>query len=463
MAIWYCDYKDCSKPAVRTNGECPLCDRHLCSKHLEVGYHACPRWNLQDDDGVYDSAAQDAEQKEIAALVDKIDTSALTSRASSLRMGLPCRVVSPLRYDRASRSSVMGGMNYHVELQFDDGVSWIARIRRSNATSPPPKLRDAIMSSEVSTLRFLEKLDIPTPRVFDFALESESVAGVGYILMEKMPGKSLPRCNPSKDQREKIISQVADVFIELEKYPFQSMGSLRGNREPVIGSFARESLTESVDEEIHAVGPCSSRKEYLEKSVRLTLSLIMREEMYTACPVDAYIIHLFLLDSIDALCSAQAVPDNGRFYLKHPDDKGDHILVDDDYNITAIIDWEWAYTAPKSVAFNSPMAIFPVGDFYDGLTTPGEEEVLFAQLLEAKGSPELADIVREGRVQHHFEFCHGYDIVADWDGFLGLFRGLRRAIGSGDGELDWGDWREKALVRYSEDENLKALISRQTD
>jgi len=35
----------------------------------------------------------------------------------------------------------MGGMNYHVEICFSDGVAWTARVRRFNATSPPPVLR----------------------------------------------------------------------------------------------------------------------------------------------------------------------------------------------------------------------------------------------------------------------------------------------------------------------------------
>lgn len=45
----------------------------------------------------------------------------------------------------------MGGMNYHVEIIFEDGITWIARIRRFNATSPPAALRDYILQSEILT------------------------------------------------------------------------------------------------------------------------------------------------------------------------------------------------------------------------------------------------------------------------------------------------------------------------
>lgn len=33
--------------------------------------------------------------------------------------------------------------------------------------------------------------------------------------------------------------------------------------------------------------------------------------------------------------------DEGPFYIKHGEPKGDHIMVDDAGEITAVIDWEW--------------------------------------------------------------------------------------------------------------------------
>lgn len=38
------------------------------------------------------------------------------------------------------------------------------------------------------------------------------------------------------------------------------------------------------------------------------------------------------------LCVSPSVHDDEKFYLKHTDDKGDHILVDEHFNITDIID-----------------------------------------------------------------------------------------------------------------------------
>lgn len=349
----------------------------------------------------------------------------------------------------------MGGMNYHVEVSFDDGVQWMARIRRYNAASPPEALRNYIVQSEVATLKFLEKTAVPTPKVFDFALENEdNPIGVGYILMEKLPGKSLDWPTATGEQRQRVVSQLADTFIELSKYPFNLLGSLDLPGEPHVGPFARELLTNFTHSGMHAIGPLSSLEEFHKASLELILDLILRQEMYPQQAVDAYLIHRFLIDLIPSVLPP--VQSDKNCYLKHGDDKGDHILVDEDFNITGIIDWEWAHTAVPAHAFNSPIGFLPVAAFYNGANDLVLEEVEFARLLEDKGRQDLAGFVRNGRLQHRFEFCCGYDLE-DWDGFLGLFQGLREAVKADEG-LDWNAWRAVALDRYKDDAGLQQLL-----
>ncbi|KAI1472459.1 uncharacterized protein F4812DRAFT_408975 [Daldinia caldariorum] len=341
----------------------------------------------------------------------------------------------------------MGGMNYHIEICFDDGIKWIARVRRFNATSPPEALRDYIVQSEVATLKLLERTSVPAPEVFDLALDNpDNPVGVGYILMEKLHEKSLRWSATTQEQRRKVMEQLADVFIELSSYPFDRLGSLHypGAGDIHIGALARESLTDFTESGMRTMGPFSSLKEYHESSIRLILDLILRGEMYSEQAVDAYLIHRFLLDIVPIVLS-QSVEDDGNFYLKHADDKGDHIMVDEDFNITGIIDWEWAHTAPPIHAFNSPIGLLPVGEFYQGKNNLGGDEITFAHVLEEKGHTALAKYVWNGRLQHRFSFCCGYDL-ADWDGFLGLFQGLRGAVKVDEG-VDWNGWKMAALHR----------------
>ncbi|KAI0381661.1 hypothetical protein F5Y04DRAFT_65445 [Hypomontagnella monticulosa] len=350
----------------------------------------------------------------------------------------------------------MGGMNYHIELCYDDGIKWIARIRRINATSPPAELRDYIICSEVATLKFLEHTAVPAPKVYDFALESPTnPVGVGYILMEKLPGKSLRWAIASQEQRRKVMDQLADTFIELRKYPFNSLGSLdRGHSH--VGAFARESLTDFTQSKMQTMGPLLSTDEYRKSSLRLVLDQIIREEIYSQQSVNAYLIHRFFIDLVPLVSTSSQ--DDQKYYLKHADDKGDHIMVDDDFNITGIIDWEWAHTASPALAFNSPIGLLPVADFYNGINELGDDETTFANILEQKGHKDLANMVRNGRLQHRFEFCCGYDLV-DWSGFLGLFQGLRDAV-KVDSDMDWDNWKIAALHRYRDDADLQLLLSR---
>ncbi|OAR01098.1 hypothetical protein LLEC1_05447 [Akanthomyces lecanii] len=421
--------------------------------HPTQPFHSCPRW--QDADA-YDPAARQAEECELARLINKIDTAALEARATRLRQGMRC-TIEPLHYDRTRRSTVMGGMNYHVEIRFEDGIVWLARIRRFNATSPPPPVRDYIIESEVATLLFLEKTGVPAPKMYDYALEQPgNPVGVGFILMEKLAGKSLRWSLANEQQRQKVIDQISDILIELRKYPFPELGSLIKPGQLRVGPFAQESLTNVLQSGIHTIGPFRSMEDYHESSLSMLIYRIIQEEAYTEQAVDAYLVHRFLLDLVPLVTPPSST--NDEFYLKHADDKGDHILVDEEFNITGIVDWEWAHTAPASIAFNSPVALLPVADFYGGNNRPGQDELLLARLYKQKGQEELAQIVQNGRLQHRFAFCCGYDF-GDWDGFLGLFSGLRQAVGV-DAGMEWNEWKAVALDRYKDEPDLQVLLSR---
>jgi aminoglycoside phosphotransferase (APT) family kinase protein len=130
-------------------------------------------------------------------------------------------------------------MNYHFEVRFDDGITWIARIRRLNATSPPAALRYYIIQSEVANLMFLGQTKVPAPQVYDFALEHPgNPVGIGFILMEKLPGKSLRWSIATGDQRKNVMNQLADTFIELHKHQFDLLGSLDIPGRSHVGAFA---------------------------------------------------------------------------------------------------------------------------------------------------------------------------------------------------------------------------------
>ncbi|KAK5998446.1 hypothetical protein PT974_00825 [Cladobotryum mycophilum] len=458
MPMWHCNFSRCRQAAVRIDGDCVLCNRHLCAKHIQPEFYDCLAW---DDGEDYVFAAFEAREDRTLELFNKINTKALISRASELRGGMPC-TVPDLEYDAETRLSVMGGMNYHIEITFNDGVQWMARIRQADATSPPPKVRDYIMKSEIATYMFLEKTKLPAPKLFDYAFEGDpgNQVGVCYMFIEKLPGTTNIGLihDASNADKIKIMNQIADSYIELHKHPFKQLGSLALDKKPTVGPFTRDQGIDFERDLMRPIGPCSSLNEHRTSQLKLILDLTLRGEMYARRPIDGYLLHRYLLDLVPKASPKIAPTDKGKFFLKHADDKGDHILVDDHGNVTGIIDWEWAFITSPAIAFNSPMGFFDVGDFYVGENKLGEHEAAFAEVLRKKGRQDLADYVLNGKLQHRFNFLCGYDFNLDWDGFKGIFKGLRKLVDEEDGPVEWEEWKRKALEEYSDDVGLKKLL-----
>jgi hypothetical protein len=230
-----------------------------------------------------------------------IDLDWLESRASSLRNNILCHIEDP---SKEGTTPMMGGMNLHLPITFTDGVEWLVRILRINATSPPPELQIYILKSEIATLRFLETVNIPTPRVHDHDLQGEnSPAGVSYILMDFVPGTVLDWSTISEEGQGKVITQLADIYIELGKHEFPAMGCLDQVGTKHIGPLTRKCLTDFKGESntMQPLGPFTHLQDYYHSCISLLLDLIHRGEIYTDHPVEMYLIYKFLYDRVSEI------------------------------------------------------------------------------------------------------------------------------------------------------------------
>lgn len=278
--------------------------------------------------------------------------------------------------------------------------------------------------------------------------------GVGYILMEKLDGQPLNWGEANPAQREKVIQQLVDIFLEIEKHPFDTMGSLvlSVGKTTEIQGLANPS-TVRVGE--GPLGPFSSCFDGLQSLLGSYLEMIANGEIDTCCPLDTYLVHRFRLDILDALW--EEVRKDGPFFLKHPDDKGDHILVNDDFDIVGLIDWEWTETVPKSQAFSSPCMMWPVMEFYKGSNVLTGDELRLAEVFRNRGRGDLAECVLDGRKAQRFFFGLGTEAsYIDHPTFLSLFAGLQEAFTSANAE--WEDWRAAALERWKSDGFISRML-----
>lgn len=360
----------------------------------------------------------------------------------------------------------MGGQNCNLDVVFSDGVVWIARIRLSNTPRLPPQpVQNYIQRSEAATMVFLTTTDIPAPQIFKYEAMPNRV-GVAYSLIEKLEGNPLnagwpPSLNATKEQCTRLIAQLADLYIELSRFKFDQTGSLipAGDEKHVtIEGFAEEQYFEHFD--TPSLGPFHSAVSAMKAMSSQSLRMIASGEL-PDLPVDNYLRHLWRLEILSEKHDFLPIADNeAGYFLRHRDDKGDHVLVDSDFNITGVLDWEFASVQHASLAFCSPSMMWPIGDFYDGNDKLADAEIELAQTLEKKGHPKLAQYVLRGRLMQRldFEFLLYPAVEAE---FILLFQAARRAYilaATGvDSVSPYAEWKEMMLAKYADDEGLKAV------
>lgn len=144
--------------------------------------------------------------------------------------------------------------------------------------------------------------------------------------MEKLDGNFLDWEAATPQQREKVMQQLVDMFLEIEKHPLKAMGSLVSLAVDTIDvqGLAHQS-TFWVGK--GPLGPFSSLLEGSQAMLESYLAIIASGEIDSYCPIDTYLVHQFCQDIVGALW--EDVPSGDQFLLKHPDNKGDHILVND--------------------------------------------------------------------------------------------------------------------------------------
>ena len=181
------------------------------------------------------------------------------------------------------------------------------------------------------------------------------------------------------------------------------------------------------------------------------IKLVANSELSTL-PVDHYLSCRWRVDMIPEVLSLHNC---AGFFLKHFDDE--------DFNITGIIDWEFASLEPKALAFSSPCMLWPVGDFYAGSNRLSPEEMELAAIFERRRRHDMACLVRNGRKMQRYLFFYGGGISHGREEFEAMFQGLRAAWAGDENEPGpYQTWKEEALKKYAGDGQLMHLLRRNT-
>lgn len=153
--------------------------------------------------------------------------------------------------------------------------------------------------SECATLKYLEQLDIPTPRVHGYGLykDPKNTVGMTYILMDEMPGTPLLWKTPNADQENKVFAAYARMLQAFENHPFDQIGSLTYDADDniIVGPVASDRTVI-----LAKIGPYNSAIEFYKSWCEEHMILVADRQLFIAYSINVYLIFDYMKRQVGA-------------------------------------------------------------------------------------------------------------------------------------------------------------------
>ena len=226
--------------------------------------------------------------------------------------------------------------------------------------------------SEVATLRFMREYGrIPVPAVKAFNSCATNPIGFEWILMELMPGVSLQDRWPelSWTAKERIVEQLASYYSTMSRYALNGIGNIYPEWRQSDLSAPEVSRIVSMpffwgDHVMHPIprGPFKSSHDWV--AARLSLYEEDAKQMLQAKDQERHDDAKRSLSIVNRLQKLlpRVFPKGPKGHevetiLLHNDLNLSNILVDEDGQLTAILDWEAVTAVPLWKAYDFPKAL----------------------------------------------------------------------------------------------------------
>ncbi|KAK0733650.1 hypothetical protein B0T26DRAFT_685239 [Lasiosphaeria miniovina] len=458
-----CDVEGCRSLAEQSNGSCMICAAHLCADHVRSELHTCPTYQ-DDDPTAYYAAYGAAKKRHLEVLLAKVNVEALESAASKARQGLSCQTTA--LSSPSTRVYLTSSPMRRPKLPCRRRARrWRDMARAHPPRRPPPPTsrlpgervlergsNTGVLGQHASagTARVCLRAGVPGECRGYVVCPDGEACGQAAGLEPGHGGAAGPR-HGGAGQRVPGAREAPHPAVWVSR---------PGNRWPghsrclCPGALVRNPGA--------GVSPFGTLEASYIAIVRHHLRMLASLELGNNLLVDNYLTFLWRLSALPQLV-ADSTSRAGPFYLKHCDDKGDHILVHDEHNITGIIDWEFSSAEAKELAFSSPPMVWPVRDFYDGSNALAEDEVRFTDIFEQRGRGYLGKMVRGGRPWQRYLFFLGGGNSREMIDLEQLFQGLRKSMPARENNAaaisSYPDWKQVPLAGFAkQDAQLLALL-----
>lgn len=186
--------------------------------------------------------------------------------------------------------------------------------------------------NEVTVISHVSKTTkIPVPAVVAYSLSREEL-GYEYILMERIPGRSLASIfdTLAKQDQIKYLDQLVEIVQQLFSVQFQEIGGFSVGMKVTVDPW-------------HGKGPYKTVSDYLNVEMQQHLDSLTANSS-----------HLGLVERFRAFKDkfVQNCTSDCNIVLSHNDLQLKNIIVEGG-QITGLIDWEWAMAAPSDLYFST--------------------------------------------------------------------------------------------------------------
>ncbi|KAH9211764.1 hypothetical protein DL95DRAFT_525548 [Leptodontidium sp. 2 PMI_412] len=300
-------------------------------------------WN-----GAADYKTGDELHERAIAFFAAVKWDVLASLSSSLRNGIPCEF---------GEKFSIGHFNMVRRIVFEDGISWVARLRLPllkavfgdrEALDPASSLK-----VEIASMKFF-KTSIPVPAVYSYSTDPANDIGAPYILMDYIDGtvatelRVARNCElgsfgtPSQDR--KFREQMASIQVELSSFKFDRIGSLYQDEKTSDFFIGPETET--------GKGPWTSSMDYFADLASHALQVCVADaelDVQTSCSFAVPILFKHLISLYGQKSSW-----TGPFSLTNRDFGAHNLLVNGDFEIIGVIDFDGVMAAPMEVVAQYP-------------------------------------------------------------------------------------------------------------
>ncbi|CAK7223635.1 hypothetical protein SEUCBS140593_005302 [Sporothrix eucalyptigena] len=272
--------------------------------------------------------------------MQQTDWPALCRLAKSLRGNIPC---VPLDH-------TTNGLNNMARLlRFDDGVLWVARVAMRRGDDVAAKL-----SCEVDTMLWIQETSsLPVPVIFAYEVDSNNAVGVPFVLMSFIPGNTAMDSGGGfethhgvipLDCRPRFYRNVAEFHVRMAALRLPRIGTVRKTPD---GRFEAGPIP-------GIGGPFDTATAFFQAWADATkfprwpdeILEIMGSAPEAQKVADAIGSFIGRFRMVVPKLVLKNEHDKGPFPLCHPDFLHSNMIIDDDYSLLGVIDWEGVCTLP---------------------------------------------------------------------------------------------------------------------